>query len=272
MQERGAFVTLKEHGELRGCIGYSAPIKPLALTVRDVAAYAAVKDNRFRPVSPEELGLLEYEISVLSPLRRVLDVNEIEVGRHGLVVKQGDREGLLLPQVPVEQGWDRATFLEKTCVKAGLLKDCLEGRADRHLLVHRAGIRGARSSTTSAEASDTTLTSRPVRQNPNNGISQALMSTAPTARPRQIESVERARAASFPSRRRCGSPGETESRRGARRGTPAGRTRERWSLGNPIRQAQQRAARWPPGLAARPAAAKPLRGAARASFPRPCPP
>jgi MEMO1 family protein len=124
MQERGAFVTLREDGELRGCIGYSAPIKPLALTVRDVAAYAAVDDSRFQPVSSQELGLLEYEISVLSPLRHVLDLNEIQVGRDGLVVKQGGREGLLLPQVPVEQGWDRETFLEQTCVKAGLLRDC----------------------------------------------------------------------------------------------------------------------------------------------------
>ncbi|MFB3779024.1 MAG: AmmeMemoRadiSam system protein B [Bryobacteraceae bacterium] len=123
-QERGAFVTLKEHGELRGCIGYSAPLKPLALTVRDVAAFAAVNDSRFQPVSAQELGLLEYEISVLSPLRHVLDVNEIQVGKHGLVMKQGRREGLLLPQVPVEQGWDRETFLEQTCVKAGLLRDC----------------------------------------------------------------------------------------------------------------------------------------------------
>jgi hypothetical protein len=123
-QERGAFVTLRENGELRGCIGYSAPLKPLALTVRDVAAYAAVNDSRFQPVSPQELGLLEYEISVLSPLHHVLDPNEIQVGRDGLVVKQGNREGLLLPQVPVEQGWDRETFLEQTCVKAGLLRDC----------------------------------------------------------------------------------------------------------------------------------------------------
>ncbi len=123
-QDRGAFVTLREKGELRGCIGYTAPTKPLAQTVRDVAAYAAVQDTRFQPVSPQELPLLEYEISVLSPLRRVLDVNEIQVGQNGLVMKQGGREGLLLPQVPVEQGWDRAAFLEQTCVKAGLLRDC----------------------------------------------------------------------------------------------------------------------------------------------------
>ncbi len=119
-QERGAFVTLKERGELRGCIGYVSPSKPLGLTVRDVAAAAAVEDRRFRPVSEKELPLLEYEISVLSPLRRIYDVKQIEVGRHGLVIKKGYAMGLLLPQVPVEQHWDRATFLREACIKAGL--------------------------------------------------------------------------------------------------------------------------------------------------------
>jgi AmmeMemoRadiSam system protein B/AmmeMemoRadiSam system protein A len=123
-QERGAFVTLKENGQLRGCIGYVAPIKPLYITVRDVAAFAALKDTRFRPVAARELGALGYEISVLSPLRRVLDVKEIRVGQHGLIMKRGDTEGLLLPQVPVEEKWDRATFLEQTCYKAGLPKNC----------------------------------------------------------------------------------------------------------------------------------------------------
>lgn len=122
-QERGAFVTLKKRGELRGCIGYIAPVKPLASTVRDVAAAAAVEDRRFTPVSEAELGQLQYEISVLSPMRRVLDVNQIQVGQHGLVMKQGDSMGLLLPQVPVEEHWDRKTFLEQTCRKAGLPPD-----------------------------------------------------------------------------------------------------------------------------------------------------
>ena len=117
---RGAFVTLKEHGELRGCIGYMSPVKPLAETVRDVAAFAALEDRRFRPVSDSELPLLEYEISVLSPLHRVEDVNQIHVGQHGLLIRKGDYEGVLLPQVPTEQGWDRKTFLEQVCVKAGL--------------------------------------------------------------------------------------------------------------------------------------------------------
>ncbi|MCS7314737.1 MAG: AmmeMemoRadiSam system protein B [Bryobacteraceae bacterium] len=120
LEDRGAFVTLKRHGQLRGCIGYVFPVKPLYLTVRDVAAMAAVRDERFPPVTTKELDELEYEVSVLSPLRRVLSVEEIVVGRHGLVVKRGDREGLLLPQVASEQRWDRRTFLEQTCLKAGL--------------------------------------------------------------------------------------------------------------------------------------------------------
>jgi MEMO1 family protein len=120
MQERGAFVTLKKHGELRGCIGYVAPVQPLALTVRDVAAFAALRDQRFRPVSASELQELEYEISVLSPLRRVLDTRRIRVGLDGLVIKRDTSEGLLLPQVAPEQGWDRLAFLENTCLKAGL--------------------------------------------------------------------------------------------------------------------------------------------------------
>jgi len=123
-QERGAFVTLKEHGQLRGCIGYVAPYKPLSTTVRDVAMFAALRDTRFNPVSAGELGALDYEISVLSPLRRVLDIKEIRVGQHGLIMKRGDTEGLLLPQVPVEAKWDRATFLEETCFKAGLPRNC----------------------------------------------------------------------------------------------------------------------------------------------------
>jgi hypothetical protein len=117
---RGAFVTLKEHGDLRGCIGYMSPMKPLVETVRDVAAYAALEDRRFRPVSEGELGSLEYEISVLSPLRKVEDINQIHVGQHGLLIRKGEYEGVLLPQVPTEEGWNRNTFLEQVCVKAGL--------------------------------------------------------------------------------------------------------------------------------------------------------
>lgn len=123
-QERGAFVTLTENGDLRGCIGYTSPREPLYLTVRDTAAFAALRDPRFHPVSVFELPRLQYEISVLSPLRRVLDMNEVQVGRDGLLMKNGDHEGLLLPQVPVEQHWNRERFLEETCEKAGMARDC----------------------------------------------------------------------------------------------------------------------------------------------------
>jgi AmmeMemoRadiSam system protein A len=123
-QERGAFVTLRKSGELRGCVGYTSPVKPLYLTVRDTATLAALRDSRFQPVSASELSQLEYEISVLSPLRRVLDVRQIKVGQHGLLMKNGAHQGLLLPQVPVEERWDRQKFLEETCTKAGMRSGC----------------------------------------------------------------------------------------------------------------------------------------------------
>jgi AmmeMemoRadiSam system protein B/AmmeMemoRadiSam system protein A len=123
-QERGAFVTLSKSGVLRGCIGYTSAAKPLYMTVRDTATLAALRDPRFEPVSQSELPQLEYEISVLSPLRRVLDVQQIELGKHGLLMKNGPNEGILLPQVPVEQKWDRQTYLEQTCAKAGMHADC----------------------------------------------------------------------------------------------------------------------------------------------------
>ena len=120
-RERGAFVTLHESGELRGCIGYTSATKPLYMTVRDTATLAALKDPRFKPVSVSELPKLEYEISAL---RRVTDIQQIKVGEHGLLMKNGGFEGLLLPQVPVEQKWDRQKFLEQTCVKAGMSAGC----------------------------------------------------------------------------------------------------------------------------------------------------
>ena len=123
-QDRGAFVTLKEKGALRGCIGYITPLKPLCMTVRDVAALAALRDDRFSPVSPVELPLLEYEVSVLSPLRRVTDWKQIQVGRDGLLVRKGEFQGVLLPQVASEERWDRTTLLDQTCVKAGLPPRC----------------------------------------------------------------------------------------------------------------------------------------------------
>jgi len=143
VQERGAFVTLTKNGELRGCIGYVAPMKPLYLAVRDVAMMAAVRDTRFAPVNAKELPDLEYEISVLSPLRRVLDPQEIKIGQHGLLIRNGDREGILLPQVAADEHWDRLTFLEEVCVKAGLPRHAWQN-PDSDLFRFTALIFGAR--------------------------------------------------------------------------------------------------------------------------------
>jgi AmmeMemoRadiSam system protein A len=140
-QDRGAFVTLLESGDLRGCIGYTSATKPLYLTVRDTAAFAALRDSRFRPVSVPELPRLQYEISVLSPLRRVVDVQQIKVGQDGLLMKNGEHEGLLLPQVPVEQKWDRQKFLEQTCGKAGMQATCWQD-ADTDIFAFTAVVFG----------------------------------------------------------------------------------------------------------------------------------
>lgn len=119
---RGAFVSIHAAGALRGCLGHlTSPC--LAVAVADLAAAVADSDPRFEPVAAAELTLLHLEISVLTPEREVHSLEDIEVGRHGLIVEQGLRHGLLLPQVASERGWDRTTFAEQTCVKAGLLPD-----------------------------------------------------------------------------------------------------------------------------------------------------
>jgi len=120
---RGAFVTLKKKGALRGCVGFIEPVAPLCQTIIQCAVYAAVEDRRFPPVAREELQDLEYEISVLTPLEPVSDPSSIKVGKHGLVVTQNGRKGLLLPQVAVENRWSRNEFLAQTCLKAGLPAD-----------------------------------------------------------------------------------------------------------------------------------------------------
>jgi AmmeMemoRadiSam system protein A len=119
-EKRGAFVTLKKRGHLRGCIGYIKAVKPLWETVQEMAVAAAFHDPRFPSLKPDELKDLSFEVSVLSPLRRINDINEIEVGKHGLYIVRGYNSGLLLPQVAVEHGWDREKFLAETCYKAGL--------------------------------------------------------------------------------------------------------------------------------------------------------
>ncbi len=118
-EPRGVFTTLYLQGQLRGCVGYVLPVAPLYGAVIETARAAASQDTRFSPVTREEALELEIALSVLSPLQPILP-EQIEVGRHGLVVSLGLHRGLLLPQVPIEHGWDRETFLEQTCRKAGL--------------------------------------------------------------------------------------------------------------------------------------------------------
>lgn len=121
-EERGAFTTLHLNGELRGCIGYVLPVSSLYKTVANTAVAAAFEDPRFDPVTVEEAAALKAEISVMSPLFPI-SPEQVEVGKHGLLVSLGMRRGLLLPQVPFEHGWDRVTFLNETCRKAWLPVD-----------------------------------------------------------------------------------------------------------------------------------------------------
>ena len=116
---RGAFTTLHLQGRLRGCIGYVVPIHSLYRTVAETAQAAAIDDPRFQQVSADEAPHLRVEISVLSPPQPIRP-DEVVIGLHGLIVTKGHRRGLLLPQVPLEWGWDRETFLSQTCLKAGL--------------------------------------------------------------------------------------------------------------------------------------------------------
>ena len=121
-QPRAVFTTLYLHSQLRGCVGYFEPVKPLYITVMETARAAALDDTRFLPVSHDEAPELKVSLSVLSSLRPI-SAEEIEIGVHGLVIAQGFCRGLLLPQVAVEHGWDRVTFLQQTCRKAGLSTD-----------------------------------------------------------------------------------------------------------------------------------------------------
>ncbi len=122
-EPRGAFVTLTKAGELRGCIGYPEPVAPLGRTVIQAAILAASEDPRFPPVAPAELEALRIEISVLTPPREISNPRAVRVGTHGLIIERDGRKGLLLPQVPVENGWDRETYLEQASLKAGLPRD-----------------------------------------------------------------------------------------------------------------------------------------------------
>ena len=124
-----AFVTLHRGGHLRGCIGHIEFDEPLGAVIARGAVAAASSDPRFPPVSAAELPELEIELSLLGPLEAIATPDDIEVGRHGLVVEHGRHRGLLLPQVAPEWGWDRETFLAQTCHKAGLPRDAWKQRA-----------------------------------------------------------------------------------------------------------------------------------------------
>lgn len=127
-EKSGAFVTIKNRGSLRGCIGYVRGYQPLYETVRQMAIHAAFNDPRFLPVAKDEWADCDFEISVLTPMKKIERVDEIEVGVHGLYMEKGVHSGLLLPQVAAEYGWDRAQFLEHTCEKAGLPKDAWKSK------------------------------------------------------------------------------------------------------------------------------------------------
>lgn len=130
---RGCFVCIKQHGALRGCIGNFMADKPLAELVQEMAVAAATRDPRFYPMKKEDLSDFSLEISVLSPLREISSVDEIQVGTHGLYIEKNFSRGVLLPQVAVEYGWDRETFLRQTCLKAGLTENDWQDGATIHV-------------------------------------------------------------------------------------------------------------------------------------------
>lgn len=142
-QKLGAFVTIKKHGKLRGCIGTFSPTEiPLYQVVSQMAIAAGTEDLRFYPVQKEELKELEYEISVLSNLEEIEDWQKIEIGKHGVVIRVGGRSGTFLPQVATEQNWDLKTFLKMLCLeKLGLEKDCYK-RKDAKIYVFTAQVFG----------------------------------------------------------------------------------------------------------------------------------
>jgi len=121
-EPRGVFTTLKSAGKLRGCVGQPFAVEPLVNAVTSTAVGAATRDPRFPAVRSTELDDIRISVSVLSPIFPVA-IEEIEIGRHGLLISLGSQHGLLLPEVAVHMGWDLHTFLEQTCQKSGLASD-----------------------------------------------------------------------------------------------------------------------------------------------------
>jgi AmmeMemoRadiSam system protein A len=138
-EKRGAFVCIYKKGMLRGCIGTLEARDPMYKAVQEMAEASAFRDPRFRPVTEDELPYLEIEISILTPFRQIKDPADVQVGPHGLVVRKGFQSGLLLPQVAAERNWDRVTFLEETCRKAGLMRDAWKD-PDTELYVFSADV------------------------------------------------------------------------------------------------------------------------------------
>ncbi len=133
-QHSGCFVTITQNGHLRGCIGNFQSQQPLYLEVATMAVAAASQDPRFPPMSRDELDDFSLEITVLSPLQKIEDINQIEVGTHGIYIIKGLNRGVLLPQVATEYGWDRETFLQQTCAKAGLTDNAWQ-QADAEIYI-----------------------------------------------------------------------------------------------------------------------------------------
>jgi AmmeMemoRadiSam system protein A len=137
----GCFVSIKQAGNLRGCIGNFQSEHPLFREVAEIAVASATKDPRFYPMKKEDLNDFSLEISVLSPLSKIENFEEIEVGKHGIYLEKGYYRGVLLPQVAVEHDWDRETFLSQTCLKAGLPSDSWKAE-DAEIYIFRAQIFG----------------------------------------------------------------------------------------------------------------------------------
>ncbi len=130
-EKRGAFVTLHIEGKLRGCIGYIVGTREIPETITEMAIAAAFRDPRFPPLTRKEFEKIDIEISVLTPIEKVTNLDDIKVGRDGLIVSDGYHQGLLLPQVATEYGWNRDQFLEHTCYKAGLPGDAWKKKDTR---------------------------------------------------------------------------------------------------------------------------------------------
>lgn len=140
-QRNGCFVTIKQNGQLRGCIGNFQSELPLFKEVAQMAQASAAKDPRFYPLKEQDLDNFTLEISVLSPLHKIEDIEDIEVGKHGIYIEKSFYRGVLLPQVATEHNWDRQTFLKQTCIKAGLPTDAWKAE-DADIYVFSAQVFG----------------------------------------------------------------------------------------------------------------------------------